>query len=109
VAYCRKKRRSPAANRRIAKIVAATGWSWAEAEACPKEAFEALCQYWYEDTPPVNVLIGAIARTLGVRFGKGELPQHVTQPEQLFHHMKVNPEHLPKWEPKHKVITFGNS
>jgi len=73
------------------------------------EAFNALCDYWYEEIPPANVLIGAIARTLGVKYGKGEMPQHVRDTETLFQHMKVNPEHLQKWEPKTQTITFGSS
>ena len=55
------------------------------------------------------MLIGAIARALGVKYGKSQMPQHVRDTETLFQHMKVNPAHLQKWEPKTQTVTFGNS
>ncbi len=73
------------------------------------EAFDALCSYWHEETPPTNVLIAAIARTLGCRFGKADRPNKIEDTEQLFAHMKIDPKSAHKWAPKHQVVTFGDS
>jgi hypothetical protein len=73
------------------------------------EAFDALCSYWHEETPPANVLIAAIARTLGCKFGKESRPNKIEDTETLFQHMKIDPKSVPKWEPKHQIIRFGDS
>jgi hypothetical protein len=70
----------------------------------PIDVYQALSKFWTEECPPQYVLVSAIARSLGCKFGKEDMHRKVIDAESLMHHMHVNPAAMPKWEPKPNVF-----
>jgi hypothetical protein len=89
-------------------VVCATGWSWEYAERLPIDAYNALAEYWREECPPADVIIKAIAQTLGCRFGSDRHTSEMDA-ESLFRTISVNPATAPVWNPKPLQVTLGKN
>lgn len=72
------------------------------------EAYLGLVEYWREECPPANVMIKAIAQTLGCKFGSDHRPTELDA-EHLFQTMRIDPRTAPVWNPKPLQATLGRN